>query len=383
MALIEKTIPSDTPGAACRLQYFRFMPSGAPSARYRKIFLQAGLHADEQPGMLILHHLLPMLEAAAAEGRLHAEVVVMPMVNPLGMAHVQFHSHRGRYHPAIGLNYNRGWVDLDAVLADHAGDLTPALGGDAAANRALIRNHLRDWHENFEPVTALDHLRHIVTGEAMDADMVLDLHCDDEALNHIFIVPQLMPEYQDLSDWMGSAATLTAEDSGGGSFDEVWPGLWIKLARRYPAANFGDIPLAATLEYRGQHDVEDDLNRKDAENLYGFLAGRGIVSDDVMPPSPAASPTALNAMELVEVRTPGLVVYRVGLGAVVRKGDVIADLLDLDGDGFARRRTPVCAGTDGVVISRNMIKYVRPGVSIAKIVGDVPLASRGDYLLGD
>ena len=50
----------------------------------------------------------------------------------------------------------------------------------------------------------------------MACDIVLDLHCDVQALNHIYIVPQLMPEYQDLADWMGSYVTLTAENSGGG-----------------------------------------------------------------------------------------------------------------------------------------------------------------------
>ena len=68
-------------------------------------------------------------------------------------------------------------------------------------------------------------------GYASQADMVLDLHCDDLALNHIFTVPQNLPEMQRLADWMGSAATLVAEDSGGGSFDEVWSGVWISLAR--------------------------------------------------------------------------------------------------------------------------------------------------------
>ena len=380
MELINKTIPSDTPGASYGLQYYRFGKAG----QGRKVFMQAGLHADEQPGMMILHHLLPMLEAAEAEGKLNAEFVIMPMVNPLGMAHIQFHTHRGRYHPAIGLNYNRGWVDLDKALFGHAGDLSTGLGDDAAVNRQFILSHLQDWHDAFQPVTALDHLRHAVTREAMDADMVFDLHCDDEALNHIFIVPQLMPDYQDLSDWMGAAATLTAEDSGGGSFDEIWPGLWIKLARRYVGRDFGDLPLAATLEYRGQHDVDDSVNRKDAENLYGFLAGRGLIADDVGAPlrqSPQALP--LNATETLRVSAHGLLAYRVDLGATVRKGDVIADLIDLDGDGFARHRTPICAGTDGLIISRNMIKYVRPGMSIAKIVGDVPLASRTGYLLED
>ena len=379
MELITIPIPSDTPGTSAALQFYRF----GTNSTGPKVFMQAGLHADEQPGMLILHHLLPMLATAENEGKLNAEVVIMPMVNPLGMAHLQFHTHRGRYHPVLGLNYNRGWVDLDAELFRHAGDLTTRLGSDAATNKALVLELLQQWHAGVRPVTALEHLRHAVTAEAMNADMVLDLHCDDEALNHIFIVPQLMPEYQDLSDWMGAAATLTAEDSGGNSFDEVWPGLWIKLARRYPDAAWPSVPLAATLEYRGQHDVDDVINRQDAVNLYGFLAGRKIVSDDCGTPPKAPPPLPLNAMETLRVQTHGLLAYKVALGAEVKKGDAIADLIDLDGKGFARTRTPIHAGTDGVVISRNMIKYVQPGVSIAKIAGAVPLASRGDYLLED
>ena len=72
------------------------------------------------------------------------------------------------------------------------------------------------------------------------------------------------------------------------------------------------------------------------------------------------------------MKTHGLLAYKVALGAEVKEGDVIADLIDLDGEGFASTRTPIHAGTDGVVISRNMIKYVQPGVSIAKIAGSVP-----------
>jgi predicted deacylase len=379
MDLITTPIPSDTPGSSFALQYYRFGTAG----QGQKIYMQAGLHADEQPGMLILHHLLSMLERAEAEGRLHGEVVVMPMVNPLGMAHLQFHTHRGRYHPVNGLNYNRRWLDLDDALFAHSGDLSTKLGQDAEANRALVLSLLREWHQSSTPVTALDHLRHAVTAEAMDADMVLDLHCDDEALNHLFVVPQLMPDYQDLADWIGSVTTLTAEDSGGGSFDEVWPGLWIKLARRYPDAAWPALPFAATLEYRGQPDVQDAINRKDAENLYGFLVGRGVIDDQVETPPAAPAALPLDATDIVRVQKPGLIAYRVALGDVVKKGDVIADLIALDGDQIARQRTPIQAGTGGLVFSLNQMKYVQPGTSIAKIAGKEALASRQGYLLED
>jgi len=99
------------------------------------------------------------------------------------------------------------------------------------------------------------------------------------------------------------------------------------------------------------------------------------------PAAPAALP--LNATDIVRVQKPGLIAYRVALGDVVKKGDVIADLIALDGDQFARQRSPIRAGTDGLVFSLNQMKYVRPGTSIAKIAGNEPLASRQGYLLED
>ena len=155
MELITIPIPSDTPGTSAALQFYRL---GADSAG--QSVPAGGSHADEQPGMLT-HHLLPML-AAAKTSRLNAKVVIMPWSTPLA-AHLQFHAHRGRYHPVLGLNYNRGWVDLDAELFCHAGDLTTRLGSDAAANKTLVLDLLREWHAGVAPVTALEHLRHAVT----------------------------------------------------------------------------------------------------------------------------------------------------------------------------------------------------------------------------
>jgi predicted deacylase len=219
--------------------------------------------------------------------------------------------------------------------------------------------------------------------EAYDADMVLDLHCADDALNHIYIVPQLMPEYQDLSDWMQSAATMTAEDSGGGSFDEVWPALWLKLARRYPDAAWPDVMLAATLEYRGEDAVDDQLNRQDAVNLYQFLMGRGyIAGKQTNLPSPAAQPTPLTGVEYLRAERPCVVVFQKPLGAMVKTGDVIAELLSLEGDDAFTGKTELRAGTDGIFFDRSLIKLAWPGYIVAKIAGKTPLVDDG-YLLAD
>ncbi|KPA94357.1 putative deacylase, partial [Pseudomonas asplenii] len=74
-----------------------------------KVHLQAGVHADEIAGMLVLHLLLQRLAGAEAAGRLRGSVTVVPQANPLGIG--QFRQGRilGRFHEATGQNFNRGF----------------------------------------------------------------------------------------------------------------------------------------------------------------------------------------------------------------------------------------------------------------------------------
>lgn len=375
---VRETLSGDVPGTAVELNYFRLGPTGAP----RKVHLQAALHADEQPGTMVLHHLLPMLQRADDEGRLRARFTVMPMVNPLGMANFSFRKHVGRYDHNTGVNYNRRWPDLFAAVGvELAGKLT----GSAEANVLIARAAVGRWLADQAPRTAAEALRLIVMRESHDADIVLDLHCDDESLIHIFTSPELMPGLQDLADWMGARATLLAADSGGASFDEVLPRFYRSLASANPDSAIPIAAETATLEYRGGADVFDHLGKSDADRLYGFLVGRGLI-EDTMPARPASMPagTPLEATEMLRVPHAGMLAYRVDLGQQVSKGDVIADLIALDGPDAFTVRTPIRAGTDGFVLSRVTSKYVPRGASIAKIVGTEPIPSRtGGYLLED
>ena len=118
--------------------------------------------------------------------------------------------------------------------------------------------------------------------------------------------------------------------------------------------------------------------------LFGFFAGRGLIAADPGPrPEPTAVATPFDATDVVRVDRPGLVAYRVDLGQRVQKGQPIADLIALDGPEAFIARTPVLAGTDGFILSRQIRKYVTRGESIAKIVGTAPLPQRRGYLLED
>lgn len=380
MSFERKTVPlrGDTPGTTTEFTYYVVGPENAPE----KVHLQAALHADEHPGTMVLHHLLPMLRQADDQGLLRARFVVMPAVNPFGLGQQSLRHHIGRYDTNTGVNFNRRWPDLFSLIRTQ---LSGRLSDDEVFNVNLIRTAVSRWIDAQQPRTAAEQLRLLVLKEAHDAEFVLDLHCDDDSLIHIFTSPELMPELQDLSDWMGAAATLTASDSGGGSFDEVLPQLYRKVAQANPGKPVPMASATATLEYRGQADVFDPLGADDARRLWGFLCGRNLIDAEAgAPPARMAEATPLEATEIIRTDRPGLVAYRVELGERVSKGQPVADLIAMDGPEAFMSRTPILAGTDGLVLSRRMQKYAPRGTSIMKIVGTTVLPSRkGAYLLED
>ncbi|MEQ1899661.1 MAG: succinylglutamate desuccinylase/aspartoacylase family protein [Devosia sp.] len=379
MSFEKKTLnlKGDTPGSTTEFTCYRIGPSEAPD----KIYLQAALHADELPGVMVLHHLIPMLAEADEQGLLRARFTIVPLANPFGMANFSFRHHIGRYDANTGVNFNRQWPDLFTLIRTH---LAGRLGDEARFNINLVRKAISGWLDLQQPRTAAEQLRLFLLREAHDAAIILDLHCDSDSLPHFFTSPELMPGLQDLADWMGASAVLTAADSGGGSFDEVLPLLYRKVAQSNPGKPVPMATASATLEYRGLADVHDEFGEQDALRLFGFFAGRGWIAADPGPkPEANCAPIPFEATEIVRASGPGIVAFRTDLGQRVRTGQPIADLIALDGPHAFVGRTPILAGTDGFVLSRTLSKYVTRGANVAKIVGTTPLPQRKGYLLED
>lgn len=354
---------------------------GTPGAR-PKAYLQASLHADETPAMMALHHLQLLLDEADAAGQIQGEIVIVPAANPIGLGQHVSGMHLGRYELHGGGNFNRGWPDLAETVGDRVAD---ALTDDAAGNvdviRAAMRAVLAERQARDEPGS----LRLTLARLACDADFVLDLHCDDEALMHLYLIPQHWPEARDLAAEIGSRATMLTEDSGGSSFDEAFSTPWVKLARRFgPDCPIPPVCIAATVEYRGQPDVSDELGNTDARGLFRFLQRRGLVAGDPGPlPELQGEAVDLRAVDVVKAPAAGILVYALPLGARVRKGEVIAEIIDPMAADPHAARVPAVSAADGLLFTRRMLKLVRAGEPIAKVIGRDILAHRTGKLLED
>jgi len=353
---------------------------GDPTAR-PKVYLQASLHAEELPGMLVAHHLRQALDEADRQGLIRGCVVLVPAANPIGLAQRLDHKAMGRFEFDTSQNFNRHYPDLAEAVFE---SLRTRLGADAAANVATVRAAVTRWLNDWQPATELDSLRRELLRLSHDADVVIDLHCDWEAVLHLYCEEACWAPLEPLARLTGARAVLLARDSGGGPFDECLSGLWWQLAERLRAAGLSN-PLpqgcaSTTLELRGETDVSHELAQADAKALMAYLCHLGVVGGDRPAlPAPLCQPTPLSGSETLHTPVPGVVVYRARPGDVLAAGDPVADVIDPTAPGQARVHT-VCASVSGVLYATVAQRYAVAGGELGKIAGAVPF--RTGPLLG-
>lgn len=357
------TLPAAGPGTERRLTVLRFT-GRTPGP---KGYLQAAVHADEVPALLVAQHLRERLLALDAAGRLKGEIILVPYANPIGLTQFLQGWHLGRYELDSSANFNRGYPDLFEPVAAAVAD---QLGPDAEHNVQIIRSALRAALPRELPAAENAALKHLLYGLSCDADVVLDLHCDYEATLHTYIGTPLWPAAADLAACLHSPVNLLAEDSGGEAFDEANSRLWWRLAKHFPQHSIPPACCAATVELRGDRDVSDALAAQDADGLIAFLTGRGFV-DAPAPAAPTVPPAAqmLDAVDSLSASHPGVLVWSATLGSTVQQGEVIGQLVDPE----TGTRHDITARTSGIFFAARGHRWVRPGQWIAKIAGQQKL----------
>jgi predicted deacylase len=360
MKTVHHCLTQNTPGVSIELQSLHFgTPGKGPKAT-----LQAALHADEIPGLLVAHHLRARLAALEAEGRILGEIVLVPVANPIGLAQRVLQSVEGRFDLASGENFNRHYADLFDTVA---GQVDGRLGVDPELNVALIREALRTAAAALPARSALESLRRTLLGLSIDADIVLDLHCDSQAVMHLYTETSVWPQVEPLARFLGAEAALLADVSGDHPFDEACSTIWPRLAARFGSAT--PIPsacVAVTVELRGEGDVAHGFAERDAQALVDYLAWQGVISGApaALPPARCAA-TPLAGSIPVNAPHGGVIVYLREPGAVVAAGERLADLVE----PMTGLVTPLVSPVDGVFYARETRRFVPAGAGVLRVAG--------------
>ncbi|KAA0943526.1 MULTISPECIES: succinylglutamate desuccinylase/aspartoacylase family protein [unclassified Pseudomonas] len=286
-----------------------------------RVHLQAGVHADEIAGMLVLHQLLPRLQACADQGRLKGSVTVVPQANPFGIGQFRQGRQLGRFHEATGQNFNRGF--------DHS------LALDRPAS------NLAQWQKSLVQLAA-------------EAELVLDLHTDDEAVPYLYIHRSFWPQGQALAAALKVDLAILWDDGGDGSFEETI------IAHAGPR-------LAATIELRGQGDVSDQLAQQDGDGIWAWLCASGVIDEPAVIGDWQGQAVDMGCMETILAPCPGVLVFEKGLGDEVEEGQRFARIIGRPGQPDSE--VVLRAAQTGRMVTRHRERLVAQGSVVAKFTG--------------
>ncbi len=335
MDVSEIIIPGDTPGTEWRLPVLRF---AGRNAKAPKIYIQAALHAGELPGTALLHFLCERLRQAESEGGIAGDITIVPQANPIGAAQSHFGDLQGRFDLNSRTNFNR---DFPLI---------------SLADRVTLIEDLDDY-------PATDRLKRQLLHMALRADLVLDLHCDDESLQYAYIDEAFWPEAADLAGALDMQAVLLS-DGESSAFEEA-----VGFAWKYevPGERRSRLPgrLSVTVELRGKRDVDPLLAKQDADGLWRFLAARGIVSGGTTPTEFSGPAVPLDNVEILRAPEGGAVLFHRKIGDRVAEGELLATIVTRPGqpDGSIDLHAP----QDGLILTRTSDRLVRRRGDLMKI----------------
>lgn len=357
-----------TPGTQRELHSLHFGTSGSGP----KVVIQASLHADEPPGMLVAHHLRGLLADLESRDRISGEIVLIPVANPIGLDQRVLGRTLGRFSLGEGENFNRRYADLSQRAADI---LCAEFASDAVIGVLEARHALRRACQELPADSELQSLRRTLLGLAIDADIVLDLHCDNEAVMHLYTATSLWPKVEPLARLLGARASLLADESGDEPYDEACSTVWRRLdahlqTRHAALSRLPDACVAVTIELRGENDVRHDYAAADANALIAYLVTQGALDLPVPAlPDLLANATPLTGSVPIVAPCGGLLVFTRAPGDHVKEGERVAEVID----PLSGAVTPLHSAVEGLLYARESCRTVQAGMSVAKVAGSRPV----------
>lgn len=351
MHIQKHTLPGVMPATRHVLNSYHFGTEGGGP----HVYLQAGLHADELPGVLLLHRLCRKLQALEETGHIRGRLTLVPMANPQGLTQHLQGQHSGRFDGVSAENFNRHYPDLSAAASVRL---------DASADAAAVRQALRQALAERPAASSIDALRHTLFDMALAADVVLDVHCDSEAVLHLYGNNRHQAAAGELAGFLQAGATLLCDEAGGMSFDDAVVQNWRRLEQRLGVTL--PVPLALTLELRGVADVEDRLAARDEGALLAWLSWIGVLAGEkVAPPQAPQAASPLAGVETIVAPHGGVVVYQAQPGQVLAAGARVGYLLNpLDGS-----QTPLLSRRGGYLYARVANRLATAGAELAFVAG--------------
>lgn len=292
------------------------------------VYIQSSIHGAEVQGNVVIYHLLQALK----QNTIYGKVILVPNCNPVGTNIKAGEYTLGRFDPVNGTNWNRGYFYDEAKVLAYADTITPEESVES------IKQRFRQlWHAELKQKLAApwglgltEQLNLTLQQQALNADIVIDLHNGPVSTRHIYI-----PEYAKTAAHQFSMPhCIFIPNQFAGALDEAsfcpWWTLQTTLEQRFSRPINFNIE-AFTLEMGSQEVISFSEGEEDAKGILAYLAAKGVLSATAyLPADMDRYGVQLANYKSLFASRGGIVEYCVKPGQHVTQGQVIAQVLNID-----------------------------------------------------
>ena len=294
-----------------------------------KVYIQSSIHGAEVQGNVVIYHLIQRLKQLPLKG----EIVLIPNCNPVGSNLKSGEYTLGRFDPVNGQNWNRAYHYDPNSLKQFIETVPEDITLDTL--KAQFREHIKqgidtildnEWGSGLAQQLNLKLQRF-----AFDADIVIDLHNGPVSTRHIYV-----PEYaRESAHYFNIPHVILIPNVFAGALDEAtfcpWWTLQNELEKRYPHRSWSFGVEAFTVEMGSQEVIDFDAGADDAQGILAYLTSKQCFSETVATPDTMARyATYLKDYKVLFSQQGGIVEYCAKPGEILKHGDLLAKVLNVD-----------------------------------------------------
>lgn len=284
MEFSREDIPFFTAPSGHELTFPIFRYRGQPGP---KVYIQASLHGAEVQGNAVIAEFMRYMDQVK---NFYGEILLVPMVNPLGTNNKVGSATAGRYDPSLGDNWNRMYyyctgkrkhehspeIDINSLL--------PSLvDKEPEEIKKIFRSHLKgslearrkEIEEYGAPISK--QLCLAIQELSYDADIVLDLHTATRACRYLYAGNFQRED----AKYFKIPYVISIPHDFAGALDEANFSPWCDLADALKKKNVDfKVPINSfTIELGSEEVVNFEEAKTDLQYLKNFLIHKGVLNE--------------------------------------------------------------------------------------------------------
>lgn len=357
-------------GTKLSIPVFHFPGSDADAL---KVYIQSGIHGAEVQGYLVALQLIETFLKDPPRG----DVTIVPMANPYAMNVKGVEYTIGRFDPVTGENWNRNYIDFSSLAQEFLKENSKSSFAELMhLFKSTMASHIDQLLEKGEHSYA-QKIAWQLQRLAVEANIVLDLHCDTISVPHVYSASYAIPS----ASRLGIPFLIEIPHQFGGALDEAIFCPWVALTEQYNTIYNSDIrpPIEVfTVELGSQESIVSKDAAKQTKDILSYLSAKGVtrMSYNNQLPSTIYS-CKLEHFKTIYAPSGGIILNYPSLGTLMKKGDELftlskTSLLHSPGhtsQSFLKDMTEcIPAGEEMIVINHAASPIVHESMALMKVM---------------